>query len=70
MVEAMIDEWKFEHAELVSESMVFVRVKGQRGFRDPVEKIDYDLQKGFAICDAFLFACFQTGLSETAEGSG
>jgi len=26
MVEAMIDEWRFEHAELVSETMVLVRV--------------------------------------------
>lgn len=64
MVEAMIDQWKLEKAQLVSESMVFVRVKGEYGFRDPIVSTDYDLERGFAICDAFLIACF-SGLGKS-----
>jgi len=66
-VDTAIDLWKLEHARMVSESMVFVRVRGQHAFRDPVASIDYDLERGIAICDAFLFACFSRVGKESGE---
>ncbi len=64
-VEMMIDLWRTEQTRRISDGVFFLGRKDEfYTFRDPLVSIDFDLERGFAICDAFLIACF-SGLAKS-----
>ncbi len=59
---SLINQWRLQNMQIISEGVVFIERKGRRYMRNTVVSIDYDIERLNAVLDAFLVTLFRKSI--------